>query len=75
MVRVNKAGRKAAAHICFTVFGIINSAARHTLMELLRRRLTYDGLTPKERKLVKEMADDLWDIGETLRKLGWRLDK
>lgn len=61
--------------MCLALFGMM-ATLRHSVVNIARtdeRWGTGQGLTPKEREYIEEMAGRLHREGERLRLMGWRL--
>jgi hypothetical protein len=86
--KIDRAQRKAAGHTCGALFHIVFNAGQtlrvvarpiqhdpggHPLMGTIHNM--GDGLTPKERKYLEKISQDLIDSAEILRKLMWRFRK
>lgn len=76
-IQVDRACRIAAGHVCLGVFHTLTSCVAHPLRMISSHDVPstslVNGLTPKERELVRSLATQAHEMSETLRVLGWRL--
>lgn len=70
---MNKVKRKAAGHLCLTLFALSGQIS-HQLHTIAATRDTGlgKGLTDRERAFVEKKATEFHEQANTLRKLGWR---
>lgn len=75
---VNKIKRKAAGHTCLLLFQAL-SGVSHGLYTVADNRpgagevsVLGQGLTEKERAFVRAKRDELNELADVIRRLGWR---